>query len=69
MDLRKMKIRTAIREAFIQLRRDKNLEQITVKELSEMAQISKATFYLHYRDITICLSSFSRRRSSVCWHM
>ena len=29
----------------------KPLEKITVKELAEKAQISKATFYLHYQDI------------------
>lgn len=51
MDLRKQKTRQAIRQAFLQMRKEKNLEQITVKELSELAQVSKATFYLHYRDI------------------
>ena len=51
MDLRKQKTQTAIQEAFLQLRREKNLEQISVTELSSVAQISKATFYLHYRDV------------------
>lgn len=51
MDLRKQKTRRAIKQAFMQLRQERTLEQITVKELSELAQISKATFYLHYRDI------------------
>lgn len=51
MDLRKQKTRKAIQQTFMQLRVTKDLEQITVKELSDLAQISKATFYLHYRDI------------------
>ena len=51
MDLRKKKTLRAIREAFFDLRRQKNLEEITVTELANLAQISKATFYLHYRDI------------------
>ncbi len=51
MDLREMKTLRAITNAFLQLRRRKPLERITVKELSELAEISKATFYLHYRDI------------------
>ena len=51
MDLRKQKTLRAIRKAFLTLRRQKSLEAIAVTELVTMAQISKATFYLHYRDI------------------
>lgn len=51
MDLRTKKTLKAIRNAFLQLRAKKSLERITVKELTELAEISKATFYLHYRDI------------------
>ena len=35
----------------MELRKKKPLEKITVKELSELADINKATFYLHYHDI------------------
>ena len=51
MDLRTKKTQRAIREAFLKLRAKKPLERITVKELTELAEISKATFYLHYQDI------------------
>ena len=51
MDQRKIKTQQAIQDAFLQLRKEKNLEQISVTELSKLAKISKATFYLHYRDI------------------
>ena len=51
MDLRKQKTQQAIADAFLQLREEKSLEQISVTELSRLAKISKATFYLHYRDI------------------
>lgn len=51
MDLRTKKTQRAIREAFLRLRAKKPLERITVKELTELAEISKATFYLHYQDI------------------
>lgn len=51
MDLRTKKTLQALHNAFLELRSHKALEKITVKELSERAQISKATFYLHYRDI------------------
>lgn len=51
MDLRTKKTLRAIRQAFLELRASKPLERITIKELTEKAEISKATFYLHYRDI------------------
>lgn len=50
-DLRTKRTRASIRSAFLTLRAKKPLEKITVKELAELAQINKATFYLHYRDI------------------
>lgn len=51
MDLREKKTLRNIRNAFLQLRAHKPLERITIKELSELAEISKGTFYLHYKDI------------------
>ncbi len=51
MDLREKKTKRSIHNSFIELRSRKELEKITVKELCERAEISKATFYLHYRDI------------------
>ena len=51
MDRRKQKTLRAIRNAFLELRSRMPLEKITVRELSDLAEISKATFYLHYADI------------------
>ena len=51
MDLRQKKTKQTIFNAFLQLRAHKEIERITIKELCQLAQISKATFYLHYRDI------------------
>lgn len=51
MDLRVKKTTNSIINAFLQLRAKKPLERITVKELSDLAEINKATFYLHYKDI------------------
>ena len=39
-----------IREAFCQCLREKPLNRITVKELCELAEINRATFYTHYND-------------------
>ena len=51
MDLRVKRTQKNIREAFFRLRKKKNLDKISVKELSEKAMINKATFYLHYKDV------------------
>lgn len=51
MDLRTERTKNSIRNAFLELRKRKPLEKISVKELAELAYINKATFYTHYRDI------------------
>lgn len=51
MDLRVLKTEKSIIKAFMELRKKKPVEKITVRELSEIAMINKATFYLHYSDI------------------
>lgn len=51
MDKRVIKTKKAIKNAFMELRAKKALEQITVKELCELACINKSTFYSHYEDI------------------
>ncbi len=51
MDLREKKTLRSIKNAFLMLRKKKSLERITIKELCELAEISKTTFYLHYKDI------------------
>lgn len=51
MDLREKKTERSIKNAFLELRAKKPIEKITIKELTEKAEISKGTFYLHYADI------------------
>lgn len=51
MDLRTKKTLSSINNAFIELRSKKPLNKITVKELCDLAMISKPTFYSHYTDI------------------
>lgn len=51
MDARVQRTRNSIIDAFIQLRGKKPLEKITIRELSQLAGINKATFYLHFQDI------------------
>ncbi len=51
MDLRVKRTTNNIKAAFFELRKKKSIDKISVKELSEVAMINKATFYLHYKDI------------------
>lgn len=51
MDLRIQRTKAAIKAAFLELRAAKPVEKITVTELTRLANINKATFYLHYSDI------------------
>lgn len=51
MDLRIKRTRQSIINAFVELRKSKPLEKITVTELANLALINKATFYSHYQDI------------------
>ena len=51
MDPRIRRTKASIVNAFIQLRAKKPLEKITIRELTQLAGINKATFYLHYQDI------------------
>lgn len=51
MDLRTERTKRSIANAFLELRKQKDIEKITVKELAELAYINKATFYTHYHDI------------------
>ena len=51
MDLRIQRTLRNIERAFITLRSRKPIEKISVKELASLAEINKATFYLHYKDI------------------
>ncbi len=51
MDIRIQKTEAAIKNAFMELRSQKSVEKITVKELCQRAQINKSTFYTHYEDI------------------
>ena len=50
MDLRMIKTRGQIKTAFLSLRERLMPEKIKVKDICEVAQINKTTFYHHYTD-------------------
>ena len=49
-DLRVIKTKMNIENAFLNLFYQKEIEQISVKEITTAAQIARKTFYLHYLD-------------------
>ena len=50
-DRRVRKTKQQLQDGFIQLRKQKDLKDITVKELCELTDLNRGTFYLHYKDI------------------
>ena len=50
-DRRIRKTKKAITIAFAELMTEKEIQNITVKELAEKADIHRATFYCHYQDV------------------
>lgn len=50
-DLRYIKTEKAIRKTFHELLQEKDISRITVKELTERAEINKSTFYAHYETL------------------
>ncbi len=50
-DLRVKKTREAIHNAFKAMICEMDYDQITIKELTQRAQVNRKTFYLHYTDL------------------
>lgn len=51
LDRRVRKTRALLQRGLIQLMSEKDIKDISVKELSDLVDINRGTFYLHYSDI------------------
>ncbi len=51
VDRRVRKTRRQLRECLITLLKEKKVQDITVRELTDMAGLNRGTFYLHYKDV------------------
>lgn len=51
LDRRIRKTRRLLRQCLTALLKEKKIQDITVRELSDMADINRGTFYLHYKDV------------------
>lgn len=50
-DRRVRKTRTLLRHCLAELLKEKPINEITVRELTDMSDLNRGTFYLHYRDV------------------
>ena len=50
-DRRIKRTKKALKQSLLKLLREKEINQISIQELTEEADMNRATFYLHYRDI------------------
>lgn len=51
MDRRIRKTKKQLKDALLELMKEKSIRDISVKELTENADVNRGTFYLHYKDI------------------
>lgn len=51
VDRRVRKTKKQLRECLTHLLKEKKVQDITVRELTDMADLNRGTFYLHYRDV------------------
>lgn len=51
VDRRVRKTCRQLRECLITLLKEKKVQDITVRELTDMADLNRGTFYLHYKDV------------------
>ncbi|MDP4097128.1 TetR/AcrR family transcriptional regulator [Paenibacillus sp. P96] len=51
IDPRILRTRKLLKDAFVDLSQEMEIEKITVNRIAERATINRVTFYLHYRDI------------------
>ena len=62
-DLRVRKTREAIHNTFKSMICEMDYDQITIKELTERAQINRKTFYLHYNSLDDLLAELQDVRN------
>lgn len=49
-DRRRVRTRNMLRDALLKLITEKGYESVTIQEITDRADLSRATFYLHYKD-------------------
>jgi AcrR family transcriptional regulator len=60
MDRRIVKTRNSIKNAFMTLMLEKELNKISVSDITERALINRSTFYLHYSDVNSVMNDIEK---------
>lgn len=61
-DRRVRKTQTAIKDALITLLEKKRFEEITIQEISDLADVNRSTFYTHFIDKYDLLDKMKMRK-------
>ena len=64
VDRRVAKTRRAIRNAFVRLLTEKEMDKITIKELAELADVDRKTVYNYYEGVYDILDGAGQRACS-----
>ncbi len=59
-DSRVKRTKKLIRHGLVELSKEKSISKITVKELTDHAEINRGTFYLHYKDVFDLVESLEK---------
>ncbi len=65
-DRRSRKTRAALVQALMTLLREKPLKNITITELTERADVNRATFYIHFQDVYDMFAYVREEFCSIC---
>ena len=68
VDPRVVKTRSSLRKALVYLMKHEKLENISVQKITETANITRGTFYLHYKDKRDFIKSAIMRSWMICLH-
>jgi len=61
--------RQMIREAFVELLREKPFEKVTATDIINRSGLNRSTFYAHYPDVKGVLEEFAIEIVNLFWHM
>lgn len=64
-DRRVRRTRMRLQQAMLELLKEKDARSITVRELTQRADVNRGTFYAHYKDVFDLLDRWSRTCFSV----
>lgn len=65
-DRRSRKTKSALAKALMMLMQHKPISEITIKELTDAADVNRSTFYIHYQDIYDMLAQVKREICETC---